>query len=107
MLTQHNRDEVTAELLGIEATAIYKAVSDLPEGSDNRALVIALGLVLGSLESHAGKDAGAIPLRSVNPVMTGSTTGTASPAATTCGSSPPTVTPSAPLRSRDWHQDLG
>ena len=57
MLTQHNRDEVTAELLGIEATAIYKAVSDLPEGSDNRALVIALGLVLGSLESHAGKDA--------------------------------------------------
>jgi len=57
MLTQHNRDEVTAELLGIEATAIYKAVSDLPEGSDNRALVIALGLVLGSLESRAGKDA--------------------------------------------------
>jgi len=37
MLTQHNRDEVTAELLGIEAAAIYKAVSDLPEGSDNRA----------------------------------------------------------------------
>ncbi len=57
MLTQHNRDEVTAELLGIEAAAIYKAVSDLPEGSDNRALVIALGLVLGSLESRAGKDA--------------------------------------------------
>ena len=56
-LTQHNRDEVTAELLGIEAAAIYKAVSDLPEGSDNRALVIALGLVLGSLESRAGKDA--------------------------------------------------
>jgi ParB family transcriptional regulator, chromosome partitioning protein len=57
MLPQHNRDEVTAELLGIEAAAIYKAVSDLPEGSDNRALVIALGLVLGSLESRAGKDA--------------------------------------------------
>jgi len=57
MLTQHNRDEVTAELLGIEAAAIYKAVSDLPEGSDNRALVIALGLVLGSLESRAGKEA--------------------------------------------------
>jgi ParB family transcriptional regulator, chromosome partitioning protein len=57
MLTQHNRDEVTAELLGIEAAAIHKAVSDLPEGSDNRALVIALGLVLGSLESRAGKDA--------------------------------------------------
>jgi hypothetical protein len=28
------------------------AVSDLPAGSDNRALVIALGLVLGSLEAR-------------------------------------------------------
>ncbi len=51
MLTQHNRDEVTAaELLGIDAAAIHEAVSDLPEGSYNRALVIALALVLGSLE---------------------------------------------------------
>jgi ParB family transcriptional regulator, chromosome partitioning protein len=33
------------------------AVSDLPAGSDNRALVIALGLVLGSLEARTGKDA--------------------------------------------------
>src|SRR6476469_7183836 len=57
MLTQHNRDEVTAELLGIEAAAGHKAVSDLPEGSDNRALVIALALVLGSLEARTGKDA--------------------------------------------------
>ena len=52
MLTQHNRDEVTAELLGIDAAAIHTAVSDLPAGSDNRALVIALGLVLGSLEAR-------------------------------------------------------
>jgi ParB family chromosome partitioning protein len=57
MLTQPNRDEVAAELLGIDAAAIRTAVSDLPEGSDNRALVIALGLVLGSLEARTGKDA--------------------------------------------------
>ena len=40
MLTQHNRDEVTAELLGIDAAAVHRAVSDLPEGSDNRASVM-------------------------------------------------------------------
>ena len=57
MLTQHNRDEVTAELLGIDAAAIHTAVSDRPAGSDNRALVIALGRVLGSLEAKTGKDA--------------------------------------------------
>jgi len=57
MLTQHNRDEVTAELLGIDAAAVHRAVSDLPEGSDNRASVIALALVLGSLEARTGKDA--------------------------------------------------
>jgi len=32
-------------------------VSALPAGSDNRALVIALALVLGSLEARTGKDA--------------------------------------------------
>jgi ParB family transcriptional regulator, chromosome partitioning protein len=57
LLTQHNRDEVTAELLGIDAAAVHKTVSDLPEGSDNRALVIALALVLGALEARTGKDA--------------------------------------------------
>ena len=57
MLTQHNRDEVAAELLGIDAAAVHAAVSDLPAGSDNRALVIALGLVLGALEARTGKDA--------------------------------------------------
>jgi hypothetical protein len=53
MLTQHNRDEVTAELLGVDPAAVHKAVSDLPEGSDSRALVIALALVLGALEARA------------------------------------------------------
>ena len=33
MLTQHDRDEVAAELLGIDAAAIHKAVSDLPEAA--------------------------------------------------------------------------
>ena len=57
MLTQHNRDDVAAELLGIDAAAVHRAVSDLPEGSDNRASVIALALILGSLEARTGKDA--------------------------------------------------
>ena len=57
MLTQHNRDEVAAELLGIDAAKVHAAVSDLPASSDNRALVIALGLVLGALEARTGKDA--------------------------------------------------
>jgi ParB family transcriptional regulator, chromosome partitioning protein len=57
MLTQHNRDDVAAELLGIDAAAIHTAITDLPTGSDNRALVIALGLVLGALEARTGKDA--------------------------------------------------
>src|SRR6476660_3815674 len=57
MLTQHNRDDVAAELLGIDRAAVATAVSELPAGSDNRALVIALALVLGSLEARSGKDA--------------------------------------------------
>jgi ParB family transcriptional regulator, chromosome partitioning protein len=78
MLTQHDGPATAAELLGIDAAAIHKAVSDLPEGSDNRALVIALALVLGALEARCGKDAWRNPLRSENnPVMTGSTTGAA------------------------------
>jgi ParB family chromosome partitioning protein len=56
MLTQHNRDEVTAELLGIDQATVHKAVSDLPAGSDSRALVIAVALVLGSLGARTGKD---------------------------------------------------
>jgi hypothetical protein len=65
MLTQHNRDEVAAELLGIDAAKVHAAVSDLPASSDNRALVIALGLVLGALEARTGKDAwpNAAPVR--------------------------------------------
>ena len=51
LLTQHNRDDVAAELLGIDRAAVPTAVSELPAGSDNRALVIALALVLGSLEA--------------------------------------------------------
>ena len=57
LLTQHDGPATAAELLGIDAAAIHKAVSDLPEGSDNRALVIALALVLGALEARCGKDA--------------------------------------------------
>jgi ParB family chromosome partitioning protein len=57
MLTQHDGPGTAAELLGIEAAAIHNAVSDLPDGSDNRASVITLGLVLGCLESRCGKDA--------------------------------------------------
>ena len=57
MLTQHDGPATAAELLGIDAAAIHNAVSDLPEGSDNRAAVIAVALVLGSLEARAGKDA--------------------------------------------------
>ena len=75
MLTQHNRDEVTGELLGIEPVAVHKSVSDLPEGSDNRASVIALALVLGSLDAP-GRTRGATPLRFVNPARTESTTDT-------------------------------
>ena len=55
MLTQHDGPGTAAELLGIDAAAIHKAVSDLPDGSDNRALVITLGLVLGCLEARCGK----------------------------------------------------
>ena len=62
MLTQHDGPSTAAELLGIDAAAIHKAVSDLPAGSDNRALVIALALVLGSLESRTGKDAWCSPV---------------------------------------------
>ena len=57
MLTQHDGPATAAELLGIDAAAIHEAVSDLPEGSDNRALVIALALVLGALEARCSKDA--------------------------------------------------
>ena len=57
LLTQHDGPATAAELLGIDAAAIHKAVSDLPEGSDNRALVIALALVLGALEARCAKDA--------------------------------------------------
>jgi ParB family chromosome partitioning protein len=57
LLTQHDGPGTAAELLGIDAAAIHTAVSGLPEGSDNRALVITLGLVLGCLEARCGKDA--------------------------------------------------
>ena len=58
MLTQHDGPATAAELLGIDAAVIHEAVSDLPEGSYNRALVIALALVLGALEARCGNDAG-------------------------------------------------
>ena len=52
LLTQHNRDDVAAELLAIDRAAVPTAVSELPAGSDNHALGIALALVLGSLEAR-------------------------------------------------------
>ena len=74
LLTQHDGPANAAELLGIDAAAIHKAVSDLPEGSDNRALVIALALVLGALEARCGKDAWRNPAPVREPgAMTGST----------------------------------
>ena len=39
--TQHNRGDVAAELLGIDVAAFPTAVTHMPAGSDNRALVIA------------------------------------------------------------------
>jgi hypothetical protein len=67
MLTQHNRDDVAAELLGIDAAAIPTAVTHLPAGSDNRALVIALGLLLGALDARTGKDAWRNPAPVIEP----------------------------------------
>jgi hypothetical protein len=100
MLTQHDGPLTAAELLGIDAAAIHKAVSDLPEGSDNRASVIALALLLGSLEARAGKDAwrNPAPVREPGDDRIYHTTGAASPAVTTCDSWTPTATPSAPSR---------
>jgi hypothetical protein len=77
MLTQHNRDEVTAELLGIDAAAVHTAVSDLPEGSDNRALVIALALVLGSLEARLCGVSRSVHCSVVLPRLGGSVSGAA------------------------------
>ena len=76
MLTQHNRDEVTGELLGIEPVAVHKSVSDLPEGSDNRALVIALALELVHWKLGPARTPGGISHRCATPAMTESTTGT-------------------------------
>jgi len=67
MLTQHNRDDVAAELLGIDRAAVPTAVSALPAGSDNRALVIALALVLGSLEAPHRKGRVAEPAPGARP----------------------------------------
>ena len=63
MLTQHDGPATAAELLGIDAAVIHEAVSDLPEGSYNRALVIALALVLGALEARCGNERNPAPVR--------------------------------------------
>ena len=57
LLTQHDGPATAADLLGIDAAAIHEAVSDLPAGSDNRAMVITLALVVGALHARTGKDA--------------------------------------------------
>lgn len=57
MMTQHDGPATAAELLGIDAAAIRNVVRELPLGSDNRAMVITLALILGALEARTGKDA--------------------------------------------------
>jgi ParB family chromosome partitioning protein len=57
MMTQHDGPATAAELLGIDAAAITIVVRELPAGSDNRAMVITLALILGALEARTGKDA--------------------------------------------------
>jgi ParB family chromosome partitioning protein len=71
LLSDYKADEVTAQLLGAEhvegsgyqyqigkvVRGVAKLVEALPEGGDNRAQVITLGLVLGALESRTPKDA--------------------------------------------------
>ncbi len=93
MLTQHNRDDVAAELLGIDRAAVPTAVRGLPAGSDNRALVIAMALVLGSLEARTAKDA----WRNPGPVRDPGDHGTSDRHRLTSGdylrSWPPTATP--------------
>jgi ParB family transcriptional regulator, chromosome partitioning protein len=67
MTTQHNGPATAAELLGIDAAAITTAVRDLPAGSDNRAMVITLALLLGALEARLGKDAWRHPAPPLEP----------------------------------------
>jgi ParB family chromosome partitioning protein len=58
LLTNHNAQATTAELLGVEGTdAVAKLIAELPATGDGRAQVITLALVLGALECRAGKDA--------------------------------------------------
>jgi hypothetical protein len=66
MLTQHDGPGTAAELLGIDAAAIHKAVSDLPDGSDNRALVIAWAWCW-VLWRRCGKDAWRNPAPPIDP----------------------------------------
>jgi len=68
LLTQHNRDDVAAELLGIDRAAVPTAVSELPAGSDNRALVIALALVWVRWRPAPERTAGATPPRYATPL---------------------------------------
>ncbi|WP_396908320.1 ParB/RepB/Spo0J family partition protein [Mycolicibacterium sp.] len=56
MLTNHNADTITTELLGVEAGR--QGLSKLAAGSaDTRAQVITLALVLGALEARTPKEA--------------------------------------------------
>jgi ParB family transcriptional regulator, chromosome partitioning protein len=58
LLTNHNAQATTAELLGVEGTdAVAKLIAELPATGDGRAQVITLVLVCGALECRAGKDA--------------------------------------------------
>lgn len=65
MLTNHNANEVTANLLGLGSEQPVNAIgSNLAPNADARAQVLTLALVLGALEARTTKDA----WRSAGPV---------------------------------------
>jgi ParB family transcriptional regulator, chromosome partitioning protein len=59
MLTHHQAADTAAEFLGADAgrDGLRTLIARLPASGDGRAQVITLALVLGALESKAGKDA--------------------------------------------------
>lgn len=58
LLSNYKAAEVTAAMLGADPTGgVQNLIAGMPEGSDARAQVVVLGLVLGALESRTSKDA--------------------------------------------------
>lgn len=68
LLTHHNAQETTAELLGIERAAVAKQASELGANGDNRGQVITLALVLGALESALCGVSGSVHCSDVLPL---------------------------------------